>query len=278
MGGLRSKGRMEKFSLKWNDFETNISRSFKKLRQEEDFYDVTLVSDDHVHISSHKLVLSSSSDFFKTILRKSTHPNPMIYLTGVNSKELDFVIDYIYDGEVQIFQEDLNKFLAIAKILKIEGLVEHPLNQNDQNLQSFSNLSFPKTEEEEVDEKPTADFLKVEFPGENESKEKRRRKRRPPVIVPVPVPAGVEDIISHKLSSQSNGCPSYRVIQRSIVGEEFSVRIVVVVITSVVPAEVLGCSGDQGKETQGEKEGPSHGGQTISPQRIAGVSLEPGSL
>merc|ERR1712133_156944 len=195
-----SKGRMEKFSLKWNDFETNISRSFKKLRQEEDFYDVTLVSDDHIHISSHKLVLSSSSDFFKTILRKSTHPNPMIYLTGVNSKELDFVIDYIYDGEVQIFQEDLNKFLAIAKILKIEGLVEHPLNQNDQNLQSFSNLSFPKTEEEEVDEKPTADFLKVEFPGENESKEKRRKKRRSVNVSTsiIDVKEAIEQLITNK--------------------------------------------------------------------------------
>merc|ERR1712133_133738 len=195
-----SKGRMEKFSLKWNDFETNISRSFKKLRQEEDFYDVTLVSDDHVHISSYKLVLSSSSDFFKTILRKSTHSNPMIYLTGVNSKELDFVIDYIYDGEVQIFQEDLNKFLAIAKILKIEGLAEHPLNQNDKNSQSFSNLSFPKTEEEEVDEKPTADFLKVEFPGENESKEKRRKKRRSVNVSTsiIDVKEAIEQLITNK--------------------------------------------------------------------------------
>merc|ERR1712126_563845 len=159
MGGLRSKGRMEKFSLKWNDFETNISRSFKKLRQEEDFYDVTLVSDDHVHISSHKLVLSSSSDFFKTILRKLSHPNPMIYLTGVNSKELDDVMDYIYNGEVQIVQEDLKKFLEIGKILKLEGLTDdHP--QTDQTSKSFSDQTFPKIDEDK-DEKLPADFVKL---------------------------------------------------------------------------------------------------------------------
>ena len=61
---------MEKFSLKWTDFEANASKAFRKLRREEDFFDVTLVSDDEHHISAHKLVLSSSSDFFKNILRK----------------------------------------------------------------------------------------------------------------------------------------------------------------------------------------------------------------
>ena len=55
---------MEKFSLEWNDFQSNLTRSFSQLGQEEDFYDVTLVSDDKVHISSHKLVLSVSSEFF----------------------------------------------------------------------------------------------------------------------------------------------------------------------------------------------------------------------
>ena len=37
---------MEKFCLKWNDFQANVSKSFKFLRKENDFYDVTLVSDD----------------------------------------------------------------------------------------------------------------------------------------------------------------------------------------------------------------------------------------
>ena len=114
---------MEKFSLKWNDFQTNVSSSFSKLRKERDFFDVTLVSDDEVHISSHKVVLSASSDFFKNILRKSSHSSPLIYLSGVKSKELNFVMDYIYEGEVQIYQGDLDSFLDIAQKLKIDGLI-----------------------------------------------------------------------------------------------------------------------------------------------------------
>ena len=38
-------GMSEKFSLKWNDFQTNVANSFRKLKNEDDIYDVTLLSD-----------------------------------------------------------------------------------------------------------------------------------------------------------------------------------------------------------------------------------------
>ena len=43
----------EKFCLKWNDFQSTVSQSFRSLRQEEDFYDVTLVSEDELQLSAH---------------------------------------------------------------------------------------------------------------------------------------------------------------------------------------------------------------------------------
>ena len=86
-------------------------------------FDVTLVSDDEQHISAHKLVLSASSDFFKNIIHKAKHSNPMIFLSGFKSKDLLLVIDYIYQGEVQILQTDLDQFLTVAQQLKIEGLI-----------------------------------------------------------------------------------------------------------------------------------------------------------
>ena len=120
----------EKFCLKWNDFQSVVSQSFSVLRQEADFYDVTLVSDDHTQISAHKLVLSASSDFFKSILKKNPHSHPLLYLSGVDSTSLGFVLDYIYRGEVQIYQNQLDNFLDVAQKLKIEGLLstEDPLD------------------------------------------------------------------------------------------------------------------------------------------------------
>ena len=116
---------MEKFCLKWNCFQSNISKTFSNLRSEQDFFDVTLVSDDQQHIAAHKLVLSASSELFKNILKKNTHSNPMIFLSGFNSKDLNYVLDYIYQGEVKLIQDDLDNFLNVAQKLRIEGLIEN---------------------------------------------------------------------------------------------------------------------------------------------------------
>ena len=113
----------EKFSLTWNDFQQTVSNSFRSLRKETDFFDVTLVSDDEIHVNGHKLVLSACSGFFKSIIKKSSSPHPMIYLSGISSRNLEFIMDYIYQGEVQIFQEQLDDFLEVAQKLKIAGLI-----------------------------------------------------------------------------------------------------------------------------------------------------------
>ena len=112
----------EKFSLKWNDFESNVSRTFGLLRQEKEFFDVTLVSEDHHQVEAHKLVLSACSPFFKNLLTRNQHSHPLLCLDGIRADELQFVLDYIYQGEVQIFQEQLDRFLIIAEKLSLEGL------------------------------------------------------------------------------------------------------------------------------------------------------------
>ena len=115
----------EKFCLKWNDFHSNVSQSFGKLRNEDYLHDVTLVSDDHSQISAHKLVLSASSEYFKNIFKNSNKPNshPLVCLNETNSNDLKNIMDYIYNGEVQIFQDNLDRFLSIAQRLKLEGLI-----------------------------------------------------------------------------------------------------------------------------------------------------------
>ena len=113
----------EKFSLHWNDFKLNAISSFSKLRASSEFNDVTLVGDDHKIISAHKVILSSCSEYFKSILIKHVHSNPLLCLDGVNSKDIENVLDFIYTGELQIFQEDLDRFLHIVQKLKLDGLI-----------------------------------------------------------------------------------------------------------------------------------------------------------
>ena len=98
--------------------------TFRQLKAENDFFDVTLVTEDEKFVSAHKVVLSASSQFFKNILKKTDHSKPLIYLSEVQFQELSQVIDYIYEGETSVCQEDLDSFLGLAKKLKIEGLTE----------------------------------------------------------------------------------------------------------------------------------------------------------
>ena len=117
---------MEKFSLKWNDFSTNVHKSFQNLRKEEDFFDITIVGDDCKHVTAHKLVLASSSEYFRMLFsnnKKYFQSNAMICLDGLNQNDLNNVLDYISHGEIQIYQHDMDRFLGIAERLKLKGLI-----------------------------------------------------------------------------------------------------------------------------------------------------------
>ena len=109
--------------MKWNDFEKNVCTSFSKLRQESGLFDITLVSSDHQQVSAHRLVLSASSEFFKNIFYNNTHTHPLLYLDCVDSDEIHHMLDYIYQGEVQILKYDVDRFLEVAKKFKLDGLL-----------------------------------------------------------------------------------------------------------------------------------------------------------
>ena len=147
----------EKFCLKWNDFQNTVSQSFGALRQEKDFFDVTLVSDDEVQIPAHKLVLASCSTFFKSILKTNEHSHPLLYLSGLNSRSLGYILDYMYQGEVKIVQGHLDSFLDSAQKLKIKGLqaqnshgeadeVEYGTSEEDGRLKDYTSLQNSKEE------------------------------------------------------------------------------------------------------------------------------------
>ena len=115
----------EKFCLKWDDYQSNWNRSLCELRNDNDFADVTLISDDKVKFSAHKVLLSSCSNIFNFILKNNPHTNPLLFLGGVSSDNLRFILDYIYHGEVKIFQEQLDSFIESARKLEIEGLMSN---------------------------------------------------------------------------------------------------------------------------------------------------------
>ena len=140
----------EKFSLKWNDYQSNWNRSLSELRKTNDLSDVTLISEDKVKFSAHKIILSACSNMFKFIFKDNTHANPLLYLGGVSSVNLGLILDFIYSGEVNLFQEQLDSFLECAQKLEVEGL----LGVNEDNLNEEKTViqdeSMPDQSKEEL--------------------------------------------------------------------------------------------------------------------------------
>ena len=152
----------EKFNLKWNNFQSNVSQSFQEVRKAQSLFDVTLVSDDLREIKAHRLMLTVCSDFFKTIL-KDSKPEPIIYLTGFHSSNISLILDYIYKGEVQIYQDQLDSFLECAQKLKIEGLLseddDNETQQNFQKMNEETNNEFFIAKEENFVEETTKNII-----------------------------------------------------------------------------------------------------------------------
>ena len=112
----------EKLCLQWNDFKENIISSVGNLREDQEFTDVTLACEDGRHIEAHKIILAGSSPFFDNLLKRNKHSHPLVYMKGMKSEDMAAIVDFLYRGEANVFQESLESFLAIAEELKLQGL------------------------------------------------------------------------------------------------------------------------------------------------------------
>ena len=93
----------EKFCLKWNDFEENISTAFVSLRTDADFVNVTLACEDGQQAEAHKVILAASSPYFQNLLRRNKHAHPLIYMRGMKSENLLAIVDFFFIMEKQMF-------------------------------------------------------------------------------------------------------------------------------------------------------------------------------
>ena len=100
---------------------------------------MTLVGDDFKQIAAHKIILSSCSAYFNNILKNvANQKHPILCLEGMSFQDIEKVMDYIYNGELKIYQDDIDKFLDLGQRLGLEGLVgiteyprENTLEEND---------------------------------------------------------------------------------------------------------------------------------------------------
>merc|ERR1719370_2875505 len=113
---------IESYSLKWDQFESNLGSKFADLRGGGHFSDVTLVSEDGQVVKAHKVLLSATSPLLEAILKSQDHSKPLIFMRGVHTDVLNSLLDFIYFGQVEITGGQLEEFMSLAGDLKVKGL------------------------------------------------------------------------------------------------------------------------------------------------------------
>ena len=146
-----------KLRLEREDFTLHAKKSFKSFYEDSNFSDVTLVCEGNQQIQAHKVILSSGSQFFRDILQGSPHPHPLVYLR-VKPAHLASMVKFLYQGQCQVEQEDIDTFLDLARELKIEGLTSEMEEQKADIALSTTDSKIVKVPREDLVSKDKRDI------------------------------------------------------------------------------------------------------------------------
>lgn len=113
----------EQFCLRWNNHQSTLISVFETLLESGSLIDCTLCAEGQL-LKAHKVVLSACSPIFETMLCMQEDKHPIIFLKDVRFIELKAMLDYMYKGEVNILQDQLDSFLKTAAALQIKGLTD----------------------------------------------------------------------------------------------------------------------------------------------------------
>ncbi|XP_041968265.1 protein tramtrack, beta isoform-like isoform X11 [Aricia agestis] len=111
----------EQFSLCWNNFHANMSAGFHGLLSRGDLVDVTLAAEGRL-LQAHKLVLSVCSPYFQEMFKMNPTQHPIVFLKDVSHSALRDLLQFMYQGEVNVKQEELASFISTAEQLQVKGL------------------------------------------------------------------------------------------------------------------------------------------------------------
>ena len=142
----------EKYSLTWQTYSAHLKNMMEQLMRNNDFADVTLVSNDKKQMKAHKNILSACSPVFQDILQYEKNSISTVFLKDINYSELESIIQFIYLGEATFHQEHMNDFLNVSRSLDIKGLcnADTKTETNNVNVETVSNTSNESCNEDNL--------------------------------------------------------------------------------------------------------------------------------
>ena len=112
----------EKCNLTWHTYSDHLKSMMKDLMMNDDFSDVTLVTEDKKYLKANMSILSACSPVFKDIFKKERSSRSTMYLRGIQYSEMESIIRFIYLGEATYYEKRMDELLAVSKSLEIKGL------------------------------------------------------------------------------------------------------------------------------------------------------------
>ncbi|XP_022921085.1 zinc finger and BTB domain-containing protein 14-like [Onthophagus taurus] len=110
----------KRVQIVWDNHLRSLSELFTDLYEDTEFTDVTL-SCREGFVKAHKVVLSAFSPYFKQIFQHNPCKHPTIVFRDVHSRDMSFIIEYMYKGAVDVASEHLIYLMKLGNDLKIRG-------------------------------------------------------------------------------------------------------------------------------------------------------------
>ena len=110
--------------LTWANYNQKLSQAFRRYLDNQLFCNVSLSAEGRT-VKCHQEILSACSTWFESILSSvESYQHPIILLKDVSFIELEYIVNFMYSGEVVVPQEEIQSFLKTAELLEIKGLLD----------------------------------------------------------------------------------------------------------------------------------------------------------
>ena len=114
-----------KLRLQWRDHGNELSKLSREVFGNDDFTDVTLTCLGGSPYHAHKMVLAAASTYFRNFFKEvqcKIQQHLVIFMKDMAPAEMEYLLQFIYLGEVDIPSTDLERLITISRELGIVGL------------------------------------------------------------------------------------------------------------------------------------------------------------
>ncbi|XP_034230210.1 protein tramtrack, beta isoform-like isoform X2 [Thrips palmi] len=109
------------FHLRWDNHMESMRSLFERSYYDQAFTDVTISCPDG-KLQAHKLILSACSPYFESVFKDNPCKHPVLIFREIKQREMSTLLEYMYRGEVDVLDSELQPLIQVATDLQIRGL------------------------------------------------------------------------------------------------------------------------------------------------------------